>query len=515
MLVCDSWGTRMSDRQYIFGPYRLDTTRGCLWRQDEEIQVSSRGLALLAALLEADGKPVEKSALMDAGWPNATVEESNLTVQIAALRRSLGTASLGHEWIATVPRVGYRFAGSAAGNTPAAREAGKPEARIGIAVLPFVNLSSDPEQAYFADGLAEDLITDLSKVPGLTVIARNSSFRYRNNRADVQSIAGDLDVGYLIDGSVRRAASRVRISVQLIDAVDSSHLWADRFDRELADVFALQDDVVHEIVAALRSVLPSGPFAPAQRPQTVEAYELFIRGRDQALLSPESLRTGRPLLQRAVELEPGFPDAHAWLAMNYHFGWKYWGESVDVYRPKSRTKAEEAVRLGPQHADPRWILGYIRGYDGELAEGIADFDLALKINPNQADAWSLFADMKVLDGDPLGAIECSRIAFRLNPYPPEIYYANLGWAQYAAGQYEQAVETLQAEARAQFAGSRRILAASLAQAGRLQAAHEEAAKYLAMIPEFTVSQWVATRPFRNDADRQHFVDGYLKAGLPA
>ncbi len=123
--------------------------------------------------------------------------------------------------------------------------------------------------------------------------------------------------------------------------------------------------------------------------------------------------------------------------------------------------------------------------------------------------------LKVLDGDPLGAIECSRIAFRLNPYPPEIYYANLGWAQYAAGQYEQAVETLQAEARAQFAGSRRILAASLAQAGRLQAAHEEAAKYLAMIPEFTVSQWVATRPFRNDADRQHFVDGYLKAGLPA
>ncbi|TCU20332.1 adenylate/guanylate cyclase domain-containing protein [Rhizobium sullae] len=193
-----------------------------------------------------------------------------------------------------------------------------------IAVLPFTNMSSDPEQEYFADGLAEDLITDLSKVPGLLVIARNSTFAYKGRSVDVRSVARDLRVRYVLEGSVRREKARVRINAQLIDATDSSHLWADRFDRDLADVFLLQDEVVHTIVSALSGVLPGAVIFSTRRTASLEAYDLFVRGRVLVIQSPESNRAAPPLLERAIELDPGFADAHAWLSMSHHFAWAYW-----------------------------------------------------------------------------------------------------------------------------------------------------------------------------------------------
>ena len=498
---------------FEFGPFVLDCSRGMLLRAGSRVVLGRRSLALLQALLEADGQVVSKSELMDAAWPNTSIDESNLTVQIAALRRCLGASPSGEELIATVPRVGYRFVQplnqAEAARKPVEAVAPKPS----VAVLAFTNLSSDLEQEYFADGLAEDLITDLSKVPGLTVIARHSSFSYRGRQVDIGTIAKDLGVQYIVEGSVRRAATRVRINAQLIDATDNSHIWADRFDRDLADIFALQDEVVSRIVRALADVLPSGRPSRIQRPANLKAYDLFVRGRSQAMLSPESIRSGRPLLEKSIELDPSFAEAHAWLAMNHHFGWKFWGEAVEPHRSKSRTIAEQAVLLDPGSADAHWILGYIRAYDGELAEGEAEFDVGLRFNPNQADAWALFTDVKVLEGNALEAIDCSRNGFRLNPYPPEIYYACLGWAQYAAGQYEEAVKTLQQEATHR-TGSQRILAASLAQLGRMEEARKEAQEFLAMVPDFTVRHWAATRPFRREADRQHFVEGYINAGLP-
>ncbi|MEO8669351.1 MAG: FlgO family outer membrane protein, partial [Bauldia sp.] len=265
----------MTEEGFRFGPFRLDVARGTLLRNGAPIAISSRALALLHALLEADGGVVTKSQLMDAGWPNATVEESNLTVQIAALRKCLTSLSGSEDWIATVPRVGYRLVRSETATaspkvdvSPMMTATGKPS----IAVLPFVNMSSDPEQDYFAAGIAEDLITDLSKVRGLVVIARNSSFAYSGKPADVRTIAKELGVRYVVEGSVRRAADRVRINAVLIDANDNSHLWADRFDRDLLDIFALQDEVVEKIVNALADVLPSTRATTLrQRPANIEA----------------------------------------------------------------------------------------------------------------------------------------------------------------------------------------------------------------------------------------------------
>jgi TolB-like protein len=297
-----------------FGSFAFDCGRGTLLRRGSPVVIGTRGRALLKALLEANGEVLTKSALMDAAWPSTNVEESNLTVQIAALRKVLGRSADGEEWIATVPRVGYRLVHS----TPlrnhdidTAVDAPVPQATgstPSIAVMPFTNMSSDPEQEYFGDGLAEDLITDLSKVAGLLVIARHSSFVYKGKQADIRSIATDLNVRYVIEGSVRRAANRVRISAQIIDALDNRPLWAERFDRDLADIFALQDEIVARIVNSLSDLLPPVSSIAGQRPANLEAYELFVRGRALVNQSVKGNRPARLLIERSIELDPGFAD---------------------------------------------------------------------------------------------------------------------------------------------------------------------------------------------------------------
>jgi TolB-like protein/Tfp pilus assembly protein PilF len=507
----------MNREDFNFGAFQLDVARGTLRRNGDPIAISSRAIALLQALLEANGGVVTKSQLMDAGWPNATVEESNLTVQIAALRKCLTTSSGGEDWITTVPRVGYRLVRSETATVPPKADLFPTTTRTGkpsIAVLPFANMSSDPEQDYFAAGIAEDLITDLSKVQGLFVIARNSSFAYSSKPGDVRTIARELGVRYVVEGSVRRAANRVRINAELIDASNNSHLWADRFDRDLADIFALQDEVVGRIVNALADVLPSTRANTLrQRPANIEAYDFFVRGRVLAMHSPEGTRKARPLLQQAIALDANFAEAHAWNAMAHHIGWKYWGEDVEPNRALSRVSAERAVSLDPGSADAHWILGYVRTYDFMLDEGIAEFEAALDINPNHADAWAFFTDLRVFEGHPLKAIESARTAFRLNPYPPGVYYWMMGWALYAAGEYEESAEILRHDA-ARGTGSWRLLAASLAQLGRMEEAKAEAAQFLAIHPSFSISRWGKTQPFRKSADLAHFLEGYRKAGLP-
>jgi TolB-like protein len=391
---------------------------------------------------------------------------------------------------------------------PALAAADKPS----IAVLPFINMSGDPEQAYFAEGLAEDLITDLSKIPGFLVIARNSSFAYKGRSVDIRLIASELGVRYVIEGSVRRASARVRINAQLIDATTGSHMWAERYDRDLADIFVVQDEVVSKIVNALTGRLPSARLLAARGTTYLEAYELFAQGRQLVFQSLEQTRTARPLLKRAIELDPGFAEAHAWLAVSYHFGWSHAGES-DENRLLARSAARQALSLDPENADALIVLGYIRAYEGELAGGVAEIESGLRINPNHAPGWGMLADLRVHEGRAAEAIDCARNCFRLDPQGPADYYWQLGWAQYALGRYQEAVETLRHD-KAGGIGVRRILAAALAQLGCIMEAREEARKFLLELPHFSAKQWGTTQPFRNDADRQHFIDGYVKAGLP-
>jgi TolB-like protein len=454
----------------------------------------------------------------------------NIAARLEGLAEPGGilVSATAHDHVGTKVRVGFEELGTqplkniaqpvrvyrVTGTPAVAAAAPKPASnKASLAVLAFTNMSGDPEQEYFVDGLSEDLITDLSKVHGLFVISRHSSFAYKGKSVDIRSIAKDLGVRFVVEGSVRRAAARVRINVQLIDASDGTHVWADRFDRELADIFTVQDEVVGRIVSALSGVLPSAarPIA-RQRATNLEAYDLFVRGRVLVKQSAESNRAARPLLERSIELDPGFADAHAWLAMNHLGGWAYWGEPAEPHCSLALAAAKRAVSLDPENAGAHAILGEVLVFVGEPDAAAAELARALEIDPNHADAWVILGEVKTYEGSAVEAIDHARKAFRLNPYPPGWYYWYLGFMEYAAGRYAAAAETLRHEAIP--SGSRRILAASLAQLGRVDEARLEAARFLAAYPRFSIKQWANRQPFRRETDRQHFADGYRRAGLP-
>jgi len=381
-----------------------------------------------------------------------------------------------------------------------------------IAVLPFTSIGQDPDQEGFADGLTEDLITDLSRRAGLFVIARHSTFAYKGRSIDVRQVARDLGVRYLLEGSTRRAAGRVRINVQLVDALRGEHLWAERLDRDLTDVFTVQDEVTGHIVEALIGRLAPAP--ARNRPASMEAYDLCVRGRALIGLTPEVAREASLLFQRAIAHDPDYAEAHRWLAFNLWTGWAHWGEPMEPNRAMSVALAERAVALDPNDAGNRWVLGQVLAFERRWPESDAAFEAAFAFDPNQADAWAMQGEIETFHGRPAEGIEKVRRALRLNPYPPGWYHWELGYAQYAAHRHEAAVETL-SQPSTYRTGSRRILAASLAQLGRIGEARQEAELFMVSNPHFTIGYWAATQPFRDEAIREHFVDGYRKAGLPA
>jgi TolB-like protein len=245
----------MQGTRFAFGPFLLDTEAGTLLRQGLPVPVGYRSLLLLTALVQQQGHVLAKATLMESAWPGTAVEEGNLSVQIASLRKLLGPAPDGSCWIATAPRVGYRFVGKAVqvGDSPVSTEASAPAPSI--AVLPFANLSQDETQRYFVDGLAEDLITRLGRLRWLFVSARNSSFAYRGSTVDVRQVGRELGVRYVLSGNVRRSQNRIRVSTELSDAATGRQVWIERHEAELTDVFALEDQIAAAVIASIEPKL--------------------------------------------------------------------------------------------------------------------------------------------------------------------------------------------------------------------------------------------------------------------
>jgi TolB-like protein/class 3 adenylate cyclase len=385
---------------------------------------------------------------------------------------------------------------------------GKPS----IVVLPFVNMSSDLEQSYFVDGMTEDLITDLSKVSELFVIARNSSFAYKGKSIDVRQIARELGVKYVLEGSARRAADRVRINAQLIDARAGGHIWADRFDRDLADIFATQDEVIAKIVEALVGKLVAAGLKERYQPANLEAYELCLRGRAEFAHSAEAGVRAIPLYERAIALDPNYAEAYRCLAFSQCIAWVFQDRPMEPFRQQSMKSARKAIELDPDHPGAHCVLGVILLYERLWDQSKEEFEIALRLNPNDADAWAEFADLKSFEGRGMEATACIEKAFRLNPHPPGYYFWQLGFAQYIAEQYEVTVQTL---SRPEYSTETRyLLAAALAQLGRLEKAREMARAHLAEKPHFRLGELMEKVPFRDMAARDRFFEGMRKAGLP-
>lgn len=410
-----------------------------------------------------------------------------------------------------VYRAVLQQAGTAsAAHAPSLRLPAKPS----LAVLPFTNMGGDAEDM-FVDGLTEDLITDLSRHAGLFVIARHSTFAYKGKVLDVRHIARDLGVRHVLEGSARRAAGRVRINVQLIDAVGGDHLWADRFDRDLEDIFAVQDEVTARIVEALVGRLTAPP--PARnRPKSLEAYDLVVRARGLMWSfagTPDAVRESEVLARQAIAIDPDYAEAYRWLAFCLWSLWNFTIEPAQAVKPQSVAMAEKAVALDPNDAGNQWVLGYLLAYERRWEDSDAHFDAALRLDPNDADTLAMRADLLALSGKPAETLDFIQRALRLNPQPAGWYYWVEGIAFYVAGRYEAAVEVLRKKETYRTA-SRRLLAASLAQLGRLAEARQEAALFMSTNPGFTVSHWVNTQPSRDKPTIDHFADGYRKAGLP-
>jgi adenylate cyclase len=389
-----------------------------------------------------------------------------------------------------------------------------------IAVLPFLNMSGDPEQEYFADGMTEDLITDLSKVSGLFVIARNSSFTYKGKAVDVKRVGRELGVRYVLEGSVRKAGNRVRITAQLNDAGSGGHVWADRFDRDLTDIFSMEDEVVEKIVGALAVTLTQGEERRLRRRGTsnVDAYEVWLRGRELLTRGTrESVAQARAMYRRAIEIDPNFPAPHAGLALaavaDYVSDW-----ALDPAQALDEAErwAGRAVELNDQEPVSHMALGNMllwrRDHDGALAE----CRRMIELDPNFAQGYTATGLALMYAGRSAEALEPIAKAMRLDPHHAPIVLHFLAQANFSLGEYETAAQLLVRRiARTPGTDSSRMLLASCyGHLGRAEDARITWAGLLKVNPDFSLEQRARVLPYKDPADFQRIAEGLAKAGLP-
>jgi len=391
-----------------------------------------------------------------------------------------------------------------------------------IAVLPFDNMSGDQEQEYFSDGISEDIITDLSKIAGLFVIARNSSFAYKGQQVDLRKVARELGVRYLLEGSVRRAGARVRITAQLIDAVSGGHLWAERYDRDLTDIFAVQDDVTRHIVDALKITLSAAEEAVLEDDGTanVEAHDCFLRGREM-IFGPTKNRDmfdrSKAAFRRAIELDPDYAAPYAGLAMAYIFDYQNrWSDAPDRSLAEAGRFADLALEKNDKEPLAHYVAAIVAMFNKDFARWTDSAEAALALNPNFALANNARGVVHIFAGDPLQAIPYIERAMRLDPAYRQQYLHFVGTAYLVAGDYEAAA-TLFKE-RISLAPdtdlSRAFLAAALGHLGRRDEARQVWDELRKINPRYSFANHIARLPFKNPADAAAIAAGLEKADLP-
>jgi adenylate cyclase len=406
--------------------------------------------------------------------------------------------------------------------TVASKEAAPPAVphKPSIAVLPFTNMSGDAEQEYFSDGMTEDLITDLSKVSGLFVIARNSSFVYKGQSVKVQEIGRDLGVRFVLEGSIRKAGNRVRITAQLIDAGSGGHLWAERFDRDLTDIFATQDEVVEKIVGALAVTLTQGEERRLRRRGTssVEAYETWLRARESLSRSTrEGVAHARAMHLRAIELDPHFAAPHAGLSLAAISDYvSDWAADPAQALDEAERWARRALELDDQEPVSHMALGNVLLWRRNHAGALAEFRHMIELDPNFAQGHSATGLALMYAGRAVEALEAFAIAKRLDPHHSSIVLHFLAQTHFSLGQYETATkQLLERIARTPATDSSRMMLASCyGHLGRADDARAAWAELLKVNPGFSLAQRERVLPYKNAADFQRIVEGLAKAGLP-
>jgi len=516
--------------QFVFGDHTLDGDRRELLRGSESIAVEPQVFDLLVFLVENRDRVVSKDDLIASIWHGRIVSDSTLTSRINAARKALGDSGGKQKLIRTIARKGIRFVGEVhtrpMGFEPHAeihelsRAALPLPDRPAIAVLPFVNMSGDPEHEYFSDGISEDIITALSKLRWFFVIARNSSFTYKGKAVHMKQVAEELGVGYVVEGSVRKSGDRVRITAQLNDVATGSHIWAERYDRDITDVFAVQDEITEAIVAAIEPQLYAAENFRAQRkpPDSMDAWDLVMRALSHYWrVTRQDNVVAQALLEKATAIDPNYGQALGVLAASQtfsaHMGWADMAEVVWI----AERAALAAIRADSEDPWAHYALGNVCLFTRRFDDSIAEFEVALQLNPNFSLAQGYYGLALSYCGRWEDADLAARRALRLSPRDPfsAIYCGIAAYSQFVGHNYEEAMRLARESIRLRndFVGGHRVLTAAAGMLGQKETAKAALLELRRAQPNVSVD-WVANQmPFKRDADRTHYLEGFRRAGL--
>jgi TolB-like protein len=523
--------------QFRFADCVLDTDRRELHRDSESIDVEPQVLDLLIYLVKNRDRVVSKEDVIASVWAGRIVSEATLTSRVYAVRKAVGDSGQEQKLIRTIARKGLRFIGSVRqqsngdeaidasprpsnnSSTPPQRGV-PPRARPAIAVLPFVNMSGDPEQEYFSDGISEDIITALSKLRWFFVIARNSSFIYKGTSVHIGQVAKDLGVSYVIEGSVRKAGNHVRITAQLNDVVTGSHIWAERYDRALADVFAVQDEITEAVVASIEPQLYAAEHFRAHRkaPDSMDAWELVMRALSHHWrLTREDNLVAQALLEKAIAIDPNYGQALGVLATSHTFsaymGWSDMATTV----PFAERAALAAIRADSEDPWAHSALGCVYLLTRRFEDSLSEFECALRLNPNFSLAQGIYGLPLAFDGQWEKAVGAAHRALRMAPRDPfsALYYGVASYAEFVGRNYDEAMR-LAREAirlRGDYVGGHRLLTVAAAMAGHADVATAALEELRRAQPNISLD-WIADQmPFKRHEDRDHYVEAFRRAGL--
>lgn len=517
--------------RYLFEDYVLDVDRRELHRGTENISIAPQVFDLLDYLIRNRERVVTRDDLINTIWNGRIVSEAALTTRLNAVRTAISDSGEEQRLIKTLPRKGFRFVGlvvEAAGAAPPAAGQSRSEIvqpalalpdRPSIAILPFQNMSGDSEQEYLADGIVDEIITALSRFKFLFVIARNSSFTYKGRAVDIKQVGRELGVRYVLEGSVRKSSEKVRITSQLIDAVTGAHVWAERFEGNLQDVFAVQDEITVSVVSAIQPKLLQAEIELAvRRPNSLSAYDFYLRAQPHYYsLTREGNTEALRLLSRALEIDPRF-GAAASLAnfcrtLNLLLGWT----SDPQFEISEVTRLSELVLSIDEH-DPDTLacVGWAKAYvAGDFDAGAEMVDRAVALNPNSAIAWNYRGITCQYVGQAAEALHSFEQGLRLSPLDPMLYgtYAMMGLALIGLHRFEDAEVAARRALRKNptFMPAHRCLVSALALQGRDADARAAACRLLELEPGYRISDWIVrSRQWRAGL----LVDGLRKAGLP-
>jgi TolB-like protein len=512
---------------YKFERFRLNIDRRELWRGDDLVAVEPQVFDLIQHLIQNRERVVSKDDLIEHVWNGRNVSDSTLTSRITAARHAIGDTGEDQRLIRTIPRKGIRFVGEVqegtqknangahAGLSAAPRLPDKPS----IAVLPFINMSGDPEQEYFSDGITEDIVAALSRLRWFFVIARNSTLVYKSHAIDLRQVGRELGIRYVLEGSVRRSGQRIRVSAQLLDAIHGSYIWSEKYDRELTDIFALQDEITASVTSAIEPKLlaAEGLRTETRSAEDLDAWDMVARALSHfwKLTAPDSA-AAIAILRQTVQLYPNYAPAHSMLAfalfMSVYVGWIPPGTDGEF----AARLASRAVEL--DDGDP-WVhlaLGYYAATRRQTDEAVRHFRDALDLNPNFALATGSIGFVFSKGGRSADAIPHFEQALRMSPRDPfnSFVFVGLAVAHYMADRFDDAVKSARqaVQLRPGYIGAHRILCASLAQAGEIDEAKAIMVTLRKLQPDISITCLRQSLLYTPEP-MERFLEGMRKAGL--